>query len=106
MSRTSENSAFECVRCGEHVHALATGSYRNHCPSCLWSLHVDVTPGDRASACGGPMRPAGLAHRSGKGWMIVHACERCGHTHRTRAALDDPEQPDDAVQVARLSGQS
>jgi hypothetical protein len=52
------------------------------------------------------MRPTGLAHRSGKGWMIVHVCERCGHTHRTKAALDDPEQPDDTVQVARLSGQT
>lgn len=51
------------------------------------------------------MRPAGLDHRSGKGWMIVHVCERCRHTLRTKAALDDPYQPDDVGQLALLSGQ-
>jgi hypothetical protein len=50
------------------------------------------------------MRPVGLDHRSGKGWMIVHLCELCGHSSRVRAALDDAQQPDDLDQVARLSG--
>jgi hypothetical protein len=67
-------------------------------------MHLDVVPGDRASSCGGLMRPTGLDHRSGKGWMIVHTCERCGHIQRTQAALDDPVQPDDVIQLARLSG--
>lgn len=104
MSRQSENTAFGCARCGAHVRPLVTGSYRNHCPTCLWSLHLDVRPGDRAAGCGGLMRPVGLDHRSGKGWMVVHVCRRCGHVQRTRAALDDPCQPDDPVALAQLSG--
>jgi hypothetical protein len=52
------------------------------------------------------MRPAALDFRSGKGWMIVHECVRCGRTHRTKAALEDPRQPDDAVSVADLSGRT
>ena len=50
------------------------------------------------------MRPAALDFRSGKGWMLVHVCVRCGHTRRTKAALDDPRQPDDARFLAQLSG--
>jgi hypothetical protein len=69
-------------------------------------MHLDVRSGDRLSMCGGLMRPVALGYRSGKGWLIVHACERCGHTARTRAALDDPYQPDDVVNLARLSGRS
>jgi hypothetical protein len=50
------------------------------------------------------MHPAALDFRSGKGWMIVHVCVRCGHRQRTKAALDDPRQPDDAQSLVRLSG--
>ncbi|WDF05905.1 RNHCP domain-containing protein [Shouchella hunanensis] len=35
----------------------ANGSYRNHCPFCLYSKHQDIIPGDRASTCGGLMEP-------------------------------------------------
>jgi len=52
------------------------------------------------------MRPAGLSYRSGKGWMIVHVCDSCGHTNRTKAALEDRRQPDDALAIAQLSGGS
>jgi hypothetical protein len=69
-------------------------------------MHLDVRPGDRAARCGGLMRPARLDHRSGKGWMIVHVCERCGHSMRTKAALDDRRQPDDPGRLALLSGQA
>ena len=50
------------------------------------------------------MRPAGLDYRSGKGWMIVHVCESCGRTNRTKAAFEDRRQPDDALSIAQLSG--
>jgi len=45
---------FVCGECGTTVSG--TG-YTNHCPQCLWSMHVDVNPGDRAAACGGMMEP-------------------------------------------------
>jgi hypothetical protein len=85
------------------VRPLANGSYRNHCPACLWSKHVDDEPGDRAAGCGDLMPPIGLDYRSGKGWLIVHACLRCRHRRDNRAALDDPIQPDDPVALAALS---
>jgi hypothetical protein len=83
------------------VQALTNGSYRNHCPSCLWSLHVDESPGDRSSECRGPMRPVALRDHSAKGFQLVHRCERCGTTSVNRVAVDT-EQPDDWVLVCEL----
>jgi hypothetical protein len=85
------------------VESLSNGSYRNHCPVCLCSVHVDLRPGDRANACGGRMRAAGLAHSADKGWQIVHRCERCGGLQRNRIA-SDTEQADDIGGIAALSG--
>lgn len=84
---------------------LTNGGYRNHCPACLWSRHVDgARPGDRAWACGGPMRPVGLDHRAGKGWMVVHRCEWCGGIRRNRLARDtvQPDDPGAVLDVARF----
>jgi hypothetical protein len=53
------------------VLPLSTGSYRNHCPACLWSKHVDVQPGDRAATCRGLMRPDRVETRRGKGLIMV-----------------------------------
>jgi RNHCP domain len=72
------------------VPPLANGSYRNHCPCCLWSKHVDgVRPGDRACSCHGLMRPVAVEHRGGKGLLIVHRCTACGFVRGNRIA-DDP----------------
>ncbi|WP_281170735.1 RNHCP domain-containing protein [Nakamurella lactea] len=100
-----ENTAFDCLRCGARVRALTSGSFRNHCPECLWSKHVDVRPGDRAADCGGPMRPVGVDHRRGKGPVLVHCCQSCGHRSVNRAALDDPVQPDSAAALGTLMAQ-
>jgi len=89
------NTGFICTNCGAEVPPLANGSYRNHCPWCLHSLHVDVNPGDRANTCGGVLEPVGVEHSGKKGWVIVHRCRACGETRRNRAALDDPTCPDD-----------
>jgi len=81
---------FLCENCGTAVKPLKTGSYRNHCPKCLWSKHVDLGgPGDRQSPCRGLMKPIGLEHRGGKGWMIVHRCTACGEKRSNTAACDD-----------------
>lgn len=107
MSRTfiarDTNQAFTCANCGRDVPALANGSYRNHCPFCLFSLHVDIYPGDRASDCGGLLEPIGVVHSAKKGWSIIHHCQRCGHEGRNRAALDDPHCPDNYELIIRLS---
>ncbi len=83
--------------------ALANGSYRNHCPYCLHSLHVDVNPGDRASDCGGVLEPVAALHSGSKGWVLVHRCRTCGAERRNRAALDDPTCPDDYERIVALA---
>lgn len=103
MSRRDENTSFICIHCHCDVLPLVNGSYRNHCPACLWSLHVDERPGDRAAACGAPMRPVALRQPRGKGWAIVHACTRCGARQTNRLALDDLRQPDSIDAIAAVS---
>ncbi len=99
------NNGFDCLHCGTSVEPLANGSVRNHCPACLWSVHVDENPGDRASSCEGPLEPVAVHHHAKKGWIIVHRCERCGAERRNKAALDDPRQPDDYDVIIHLSAQ-
>ena len=97
------NQPFTCQACGAEVKPLVSGGYRNHCPVCLRSLHVDVNPGDRAADCGGIMDPVAVEHSGKKGWVLVHRCRDCGALRRNRAALADPEQPDDYGAVVALS---
>ena len=101
MSRRSENTAFTCLQCGLEVIPLSNGSYRNHCPRCLYSRHLDVIPGDRASSCGGMMEPIGLKHKSGKGLQVVHRCMTC-RAVRVNRVSSDTVQPDDWEALVRL----
>jgi predicted RNA-binding Zn-ribbon protein involved in translation (DUF1610 family) len=101
MGQKTQNTAFRCGSCGLHVVPTTDGSYRNHCPSCLWSLHVDVQPGDRASPCRGAMEPTGLRWHARKGPQVVHTCVVCGHRQANRVARDTV-QPDDLDRVLAL----
>lgn len=97
MARQDENVGFACARCGAAVRPLNNGSYRNHCPECLWSLHVDgVRPGDRSSRCRGLMAPVGVSY-SRKGYQIEHRCTRCGAVRRNVAAFDTDQGDFEAV---------
>ena len=96
------NQGFTCAHCGFEVPALQNGSVRNHCPRCLYSLHVDIQPGDRANPCKGNMEPVGVEHNAKKGWIILHRCLKCGEVCRNKAALDDPT-PDDYDLIIRLT---
>ncbi len=82
------DSGFECQNCHREVTPLGYSS-RNHCPFCLWSLHLDENPGDRAADCGAKMRPVTAEPDPKKGYVITHRCERCGATRRCRSAADD-----------------
>ena len=90
MTFIMRNETFVCGKCGKHVDLHPTGSARNHCPYCLYSLHVDeVFPGDRASGCHGLMAPVGIDYRKNKGDMIRHRCETCGKEMLNIVAPDD-----------------
>ena len=83
---------FRCVHCAQEVAGQALGTeHRNHCPLCLWSKHLDATPGDRAADCGGAMEPVAVWVRPGGDWAIIHRCRRCGELHSNRIAGDDNE---------------
>jgi DNA-directed RNA polymerase subunit RPC12/RpoP len=100
VGRAEENTGFRCVGCGAEVIALSNGSYRNHCPFCLTSLHVDEDPGDRVSDCAGLMDAIAVI-RTKKGWQLVHRCRRCGARRVNRVAFET-RQPDDLDAVIAL----
>jgi hypothetical protein len=83
---------FICAQCGAQV---AGDGYTNHCPKCLYSLHVDIMPGDRAAGCGGLMVPVRVEVKKG-GWVIWHRCQVCGHEHPNKSR---PEDDSDALRA-------
>ena len=90
MTFIPRQEAFTCEHCGKTAEPLAHGSYRNHCPHCLWSKHVDRDgPGDRLSDCGSLMKPMELDQDGKKGWLIIHCCASCGKEIPNKAAPDD-----------------
>lgn len=76
---------FVCENCGTKVRG---SGYTNHCPKCLYSKHVDINPGDRASLCGGLMKPFGV-ESSHKAYVIIHKCLKCGFQKKNKAEKDD-----------------
>lgn len=96
---------FKCKQCGAFVsanRALSGVNNRNHCPSCLWSRHVDQdTPGDRKANCISRMQPLGLTVKhtlkrygmeKGGELMLIHRCAGCGKHSINRIAADDDPQ--------------
>jgi len=93
---------FECSYCRQWVDAekFIGTRFRNHCPFCLWSKHVDKQKsGDQRSFCHGLMEPIGLTFKK-EGFdkygkprqgelMIIHQCHDCRQTSINRIAADD-----------------
>lgn len=105
MGRREENSDFVCMVCQKQVVAIERCGYRNHCPFCLSSLHLDgLVPGDRKSSCRGVMRASRLKHSGRKGWQIVHQCVKCGHERSNLIAEDDDWE--EVVKLSRVISQS
>lgn len=83
----------KCVNCGKDFSMIAPGTKnRNHCPYCLYSLHVDKNVGDRKSTCFGPMTAVGKFTRPNGEEVIIHRCTVCGNTSNNRVAGDDNEE--------------
>lgn len=88
----SSGEGFKCSHCGSDISAEGGGTqHRNHCPRCLWSLHLDSRPGDRSACCGGAMEPVAVWVRKGGEWAIIHRCDECGALGSNRIAADDNE---------------
>jgi uncharacterized protein YcbX len=82
---------FRCRHCRLDVSMDAPGTrHRNHCPTCLWSRHLDDhVPGDRAADCAGSMEPIAVTVRSDGEWALVHRCSGCDTVRLNRIAGDD-----------------
>ena len=101
--RFSKNdSGFVCANCGKTVLPLGKSS-RDHCPFCLYSIHIDVNPGDRMNDCLGLLEPVSAVTDPRKGYIIIYKCRKCGEMHRNRAAHDASVQPDDLGKIIRLT---
>jgi hypothetical protein len=93
---------FRCAHCQaviSSLHMVSGVNNRNHCPYCLWSLHLDLySAGDRLSACKAPMQPIGLTMKrsrnkyrydTGGELMLIHQCIECQTLSINRIAADD-----------------
>lgn len=81
---------FKCQNCGEFVTYSAPGTKnRNHCPYCLYSLHVDNEIGDRKGVCKGLMEPIGKILKRDGEEVIIHKCVKCALVRKNRIAGDD-----------------
>ena len=91
----ARDEGFTCQQCNKSVKPLGRGN-RNHCPFCLYSLHVDHNvPGDRASECKSLMKPLRLEKGSRKGYLncdVIHECVRCKKQIKNLLAEDDEWQ--------------
>lgn len=88
--KRKNNDKFLCQNCGEEVSLDIPGSsHRNHCPFCLFSLHVDQNVGDRKSLCKGLMEPIGKFLRPNGEEVIIHKCIECGKFSNNRVLGDD-----------------
>ena len=89
MNFIPRNEGFVCEACGTDVPPAAN-TFRNHCPHCLASKHVDgAVPGDRAADCGGLMPAIAYEGTDPDTVDLVQQCRKCGHIRKNRRASDD-----------------
>lgn len=82
------NEGFTCLHCSAKVPQHQHGSCRNHCNQCLYSMHLDVNPGDRSSECGSLMKPVFVDVTQVES-IIHHECLQCGKIQRNKSSPDD-----------------
>ncbi len=98
---THRNESFLCFNCQKNVPKAGVGC-RDHCPHCLFSLHVDINPGDRENTCQGILEPISYESTGHKGIMIHYRCKKCQKQSRVKALLEDKNEPDCYEQILKL----
>lgn len=78
---------FICENCNTKVAKLKYTA-RDHCPSCLYSKHVDINPGDRLNECKGLLQPIGI-EKFKNTYKIIYKCKKCKQLHKNIIANDD-----------------
>ena len=78
---------FICLNCGYKVSKLKYTA-RDHCPNCLYSVHVDILPGDRKNNCHGLLKPIGI-EKYRDTYKIIYECLKCHQNHKNIMANDD-----------------
>ncbi len=76
---------FICDNCKKKVEG---DGYTDHCPRCLWSKHLDISPGDRRESCEGDMKPIMVKVTGGKN-IIYYRCLSCGVIRKVKAVEGD-----------------
>ena len=84
---TMIDEGFVCRNCGNEVLPLKYTA-RDHCPHCLYSLHLDNNPGDRECECHGALEPIGVKKHKDS-YKIIYRCRKCGTNKMNIAAVDD-----------------
>lgn len=102
---TKVNEPFSCIQCGFSV-PKSSNTCRDHCPKCLYSLHVDNNPGDRAAECGGILKPIAWSKHKKKGYMIHYICQFCGMKRVNKFLENDTYLADDFDVLIQLSSET
>ena len=84
---TMRDEEFICKNCGKEVSKLEYTA-RDHCPYCLYSIHIDINPGDRLNTCLGLLKPIGI-EKFKDSYKIVYKCKKCNQIHKNIMATDD-----------------
>ena len=79
---------FICYNCNSKVNPLGYTA-RDHCPYCLYSLHIDINPGDRKENCHGLLKPISIEKNKKSDYKIIYKCEKCGKITKNIMAKDD-----------------
>ena len=90
---------FTCINCGTKVNKLNTTA-RDHCNNCLYSLHVDINPGDRLNPCKGLLEPIGI-EKYRDTYKIIYKCKKCGELHKNIMANDD--NMDKIIELSKIN---
>jgi hypothetical protein len=99
---TKINESFICLNCKFSVPP-AQSTCRDHCPKCLYSIHIDNNPGDRASMCKGSLIPVSWSKNKKKGIMIHYQCAICAEQKKNKFLEYDNILSDDINILLKLN---